>query len=350
LCVVEAIDARRSAEREPIAMVTNGVRSRASRRLVTAIAASAIVVLASGGVFAGRRYLMPAPPAAPLPPPAGRLAITTSPDGARVIVDGEPRGVSPLNLTVSPGVHMLELHGEGDPRRVSVTVNAGAEVSQYIELPKGAPLYGNLQVKSEPTGARVTIDGVPRGVSPLTIAGLTPGEHSLQVASDAGTATQTVEIDPGVTASVMAQLSNQGAPASGWISVSAPQEVQLFEDGHLIGSSQSDKVMVLAGSHQLTLVNQLIGYRGTKTVQVRPGKTATIKVELPDGMIAVNATPWAEVWIDGTRIGETPIGNLPIPVGSHDIVFRHPELGEQKHVAMVTLNASTRLSVDMRKR
>ena len=46
----------------------------------------------------------------------------------------------------------------------------------------------------------------------------------------------------------------------------------------------------------------------------------------------------------------SPIGNLPIAIGSHEIVFKHPDLGEQKHTAMVTLNTPTRLSVDMRKK
>ena len=79
------------------------------------------------------------------------------------------------------------------------------------------------------------------------------------------------------------------------------------------------------------------------------GETAAVKVDLPNGTIALNATPWAEVFIDGRSAGETPIGNLSVSVGSHEVVFRHPELGEQRTVATVTLTTPTRLSVDMRK-
>jgi hypothetical protein len=39
-----------------------------------------------------------------------------------------------------------------------------------------------------------------------------------------------------------------------------------------------------------------------------------------------------------------------LTLGSHDVVFRHPELGEQRHTAVVTLNAPARLSVDLRKK
>ena len=64
----------------------------------------------------------------------------------------------------------------------------------------------------------------------------------------------------------------------------------------------------------------------------------------------MNAIPWAEVWVDGERVGETPIGNLPVSVGNHEVVFRNPDLGEQRMTATVTLTAPTRLSVDLRKR
>ena len=37
-----------------------------------------------------------------------------------------------------------------------------------------------------------------------------------------------------------------------------------------------------------------------------------IKIEFPKGTIALNAVPWAEVWVDGEKVGETPIGNLSL--------------------------------------
>jgi hypothetical protein len=77
---------------------------------------------------------------------------------------------------------------------------------------------------------------------------------------------------------------------------------------------------------------------------------ASVKVEWPNGALALNAQPWADVWIDGERIGETPIGNHAVPIGPHEVVFRHPELGEQVVRTTVSLKAPSRLSVDMRKR
>jgi hypothetical protein len=66
--------------------------------------------------------------------------------------------------------------------------------------------------------------------------------------------------------------------------------------------------------------------------------------------MSLNATPWAEVWVDGEKLGDTPIGNHQLTLGPHDIVFRHPDLGEQRHTVMVTLKTPVRLSVDLRKK
>jgi hypothetical protein len=91
-----------------------------------------------------------------------------------------------------------------------------------------------------------------------------------------------------------------------------------------------------------------MGYRVTRVVNVMPGKVETLKVDLPNGIVNVNATPWAEVFVDGQRVGETPIGNLSMPIGPHEIVFRHPQFGEKRHAISVTLNGPMRVSMDMK--
>jgi hypothetical protein len=55
--------------------------------------------------------------------------------------------------------------------------------------------------------------------------------------------------------------------------------------------------------------------------------------------------PWATVSIDGNTVGETPLGNVSLPLGEHQIVFRHPQLGERTQKVVVKANAPTRVSV-----
>jgi PEGA domain len=319
----------------------------ASKSWRLAVAAVALIALAGGGVAAARRYVSPSPP----PTNEGTLIVNTEPPGAHVFVDGVERGFTPLTVMLKAGAHAMELRGDGAPRVMPITIAAGAQVSQYIDLPRSAATLGQLQLHTEPAGARVTVDGSPRGTSPITVSDLTPGDHLVLIESDLGSVKQTVTIEAGITASLTVPLgSPQGVPVSGWISLSASADVQVFENKRLLGTSQSDRLMVSAGRHEFEIVNETIGYRAMRTVQVVPGRVTPIKIEFPKGTIALNAIPWAEVWVDGEKVGDTPIGNLQLAIGPHEFVFRHPELGEQRHAATITLNTPGRLSVDLRKK
>jgi serine/threonine protein kinase len=337
---VDPLDTPPEAEQEP-----GGQAVRHWKGL--AAAALALVALAGGAMFAFQFFTSTAPIGASV----GTLIVDSNPPGAQVVVDGEARGTTPVNLTLKAGAHTLELRGAGEPRVIPLMVAAGSQVSQYIELPKTGPSPGQLQVRTEPAGARISIDGQPRGVAPMTIGDLEPGEHDVLLESDLGSVRQKVVIEAGVTASLVVPLTAPtGAPLSGWMSVAAPVEFQLFENGRLLGTSRTDRIMVAAGRHDIEVVNEALAYRAVRTVLVAPGRVATIAIELPNGTLALNAIPWAEVWVDGNRVGETPIGNLPVSMGPHEVVFRHPEFGEQRHALTVKGGGPVRLSVDLRKK
>jgi hypothetical protein len=313
-----------------------------------AAAAAAILALLGGGAMLSRSSLSSASAEAP-----GTLTVATNPAGVPVVIDGEPRGVTPLTLELAPGRHELRLAASGGNARViPLTITAGGTVSQSIELPTTAPQTGQLTVRTEPSGARVTVDGMAQGQAPLTLEGLAPGNHTVVLANDVSSVTHEVTVQPGATASLVVPMSStpQGAPVSGWISVSAPAEVQVYEDTRLLGTSRSDRIMVSAGRHELDIVNEALNYRITRVVTVAPGQVSPLRLEWPKGSMAINAQPWADVWIDGERIGETPIGNVSVPIGPHEIVFRHPQLGEQVVRATVTTGQAAKVSVDMRNR
>jgi len=63
----------------------------------------------------------------------------------------------------------------------------------------------------------------------------------------------------------------------------------------------------------------------------------------------VNALPWATVLLDGKEIGTTPVANLDVPLGTHELVFRHPQFGERKQTVVVTAKAPVRVVQDLRK-
>lgn len=308
-----------------------------------AIAAALLVAIATAGTFAVRSYARV--------PPTGMLVVNTNPQGVQVFIDGKKRGMTPLTLELPTGDHKLELTQGDQTRAIPVKITQGGQVSQFVELPVVAAAEGQLSVRTDPPGATVTIDGQRRGVSPLVVEGLTPGIHVVGLQNPLSSVTEQVTIQAGATASLVVPLSApQGIPVSGWVSVNSPVEMQLFEDGRLVGTSRSDRIMMSVGDHNLLLVNESLGYRVNRTIQVAPGRVTPMRLDPPKGTLSLNASPWAEVWVDGDRVGDTPMGNISLQIGSHDVLFRHPDLGEQRHTVTVTMNAPARLSVDMRKR
>ncbi len=317
--------------------------ARSPRRLV--VLAALVLLLGGGGVAAFKFYARPS-----AGPSMGALVVQSNPSGIPVFVDGIEQGLTPARIAVAPGSHILELRGRGVPRVIPLNVSAGAEVSQYLEFAE-APLTGQLAVQSDPAGAKVMIDGVERGVAPLTITDLAPGDHRVELQSSEGiTARHTVTVQAGGTASLVVPIGTAATagPVSGWISVKAPFALEIREQGRLLGTTDTDRLMIAAGRHELDFINEPLGFRATRVVQVGPGKVAAITLDLPQGVVNLNASPWAEVWIDGRRVGDTPISNLSVSIGPHEVVFKHPQFGEKRHAISVTLGAPLRLSVDMK--
>ena len=112
----------------------------------------------------------------------------------------------------------------------------------------------------------------------------------------------------------------------------------------MLGSSANGPVFATPGSHQWDLINNELGVRTRQTVQIVAGRVGSVSVVPPNGNLSVNAQPWAQVWIDGRQVGDTPLGNLSVPVGEHEILFRHPQLGERRQKAVVQAGTLTRVS------
>lgn len=111
----------------------------------------------------------------------GFLVVRSIPAGARVEVDGEPRGTTPVRLTLSPGEHSLRLvHPEAGAHEEPVEVVADAEVSVSPRIgadvppPEAAVAAAPLARRSEPSpfnwliGGALAIGGVVALISPLS--------------------------------------------------------------------------------------------------------------------------------------------------------------------------------------
>ena len=282
----------------------------------------------------------------------GSVTIQTTPPGREVFVDGRSLGLTPVTVALAPASYAFQVGSGAERRDLAVDVRGGSSVLQHLELPAvpATPVAttGALHVQTEPSGQTITVDGVERGQSPVTVSDLSEGDHTVVARGPAGTVRRSVAVKAGAAISLVISPTAPVTPAPGWLSVQSDTRLELRENGKLLGTTETEQLMLPAGTHDIELVNEAVGYRSSRQIDVAPGKTTTVPVELPFGAININAQPWAEVWIAGERIGETPIANLPRRVGSYEIVFRHPQLGERRENVVVTLRQPVRLGVDMR--
>jgi PEGA domain-containing protein len=280
----------------------------------------------------------------------GILRVESNPTGLPVLVDGLEQGRTPARLSVSAGTHILEVRSRAVPRVMPISVASGIENAQYIEFPNLAQT-GQLRVDSDPAGATVVVDGVSRGTTPLTVADLTPGPREIVLQTAAGSVRHTVNIQAGATSSLNAPApapSGSETPMSGWIAATAAFPVDIRVGGKVLGGA-GERIRMTAGRHQIELVNEGRGFRSVRTVEVVPGKVTSVGIDTPPpGMVNLNASPWAELWIDGRRVGETPLANLSVSAGEHEVVFRHPQLGEKRQVLRVNPGARLGLTVEMK--
>src|SRR5262249_47807546 len=157
---------------------------------------------------------------------------------------------------------------------------------------------------------------------------LTAADHIVTVVSDAGVARRTITVTNGMTQEVVFSLPRSTAPVAGWVSVVSPFPVELIEHDEVVGTSGTAKIMRAAGRHDVVVPNEAVGYEAPRTLDVVPGRVAVLEVTAPDGLLNVNARPWADVLIDGAAVGQTPLANITLRVGEHQITFRHPLFGE----------------------
>ncbi|HQZ39737.1 MAG TPA: PEGA domain-containing protein [Vicinamibacterales bacterium] len=282
------------------------------------------------------------------------VAVTSDPEGAPVIIDGVRMGTTPVTSALPPGPHTVVV-GEGARAQTQhIEVQRGTEATVHVALaaaPAAAPPVastGELRVSTEPPGAEVVVDGQAHGASPVTIDGLAPGRHEVTVTRAGVTIRRSVEVEAGAPASVIVSLGGGGI-ASGWLTVVSPVVADLFENGTLLGRTNTPRLLLPVGGHELDIVDETLGYRVRRTVQITGGSTTRLQLEPVNGLVNINAQPWAEVWIDGVRVGETPVGNLSLPIGFHDVVLRHPQLGEQRQTVAIGVGTPARIGVDLRR-
>lgn len=283
----------------------------------------------------------------------GTVEVHSVPEASSVSIDGSVRGVTPLRVALPAGTHSVTITNGSTSKTVPVMVTAGGVASHYVEL--AAPhsqVSGKLEIGSDPSGALVEVDGVSRGRTPLVLRDMSPGQYRIRVFTADTAVDRIVEVTAGAASALVVAAPNAAAnvnAAGGWLTVRSPVELEILEGGRVLGNTKMDRLMLPTGSHRIDLNNGGLEFSATRTVQISAGKTSEIVIGLPSGRLSVNAVPWADVSMDGTPLGTTPLGDLTAPIGVHELVFRHPQFGERRQLVTVKSQTVARIGLDLRK-
>ena len=149
-------------------------------------------------------------PPAPVLISKSTATLTSTPDDADVYIDGVHVGTTPISLSLPVGVRVAELRRGHASSRASLNIEAGKITAQHVDF-AGERLTGGLEITSDPQRARVSIDGKPRGQTPLKIPEVAPGQHRVTVSSGRDSFDRAVEVTAGATATVVVVWKQESA-------------------------------------------------------------------------------------------------------------------------------------------
>lgn len=237
-----------------------------------------------------------------LMPAWGQMEISSLPQGAEVLVDGNPVGVTPLTTEVLETGTSLTIAKRGYKTwEREVSVKAGTtETYPTVEL---VVADGTVEVHSSPSGAAVSVGGEFRGTTPVSIELSPLTEHRVELFLEGYRKTvRNVQTEPEGYSRLDVNLD----PIIGRIQLSvSPADAEVLVDGNSRGTG-SQTLALTARAHEITV--RKTGYEAqTQSITPRPEHEQSLDIRL----LTVEQAYWA-----------TRPPQIDSPVGSSLKLFR----------------------------
>ena len=210
---------------------------------------------------------------------------------ARVLIDGEVRGTTPLSaaIRVPAGEVTVEVSAPGyqtGARRIRVA--GETETRVRVELELEATALGEVRVRSSLLDVQITIDDQVRGTTPLDgTAALTPGRHVL-IAERAGyrLLRRTIDVELGAEQTVDVELEPDPNARLATLALRLPAaRAELKIDGRVV--DLDDPIRIPEGRHALALdVEERQDWTGAITLRAGQSSTETPALRWTDDAFA----------------------------------------------------------------
>ena len=272
----------------------------------------------------------------------GRVKIDSSPSGASIELDGQLLSQkTPANVDrVTAGAnHSLRVFMQGRKdwtKSFTLKKNETLELSAVLEKVSVSPVKKRdavFSLQSRPRGASFYLDGRSVGSS----IRLRPGKTYSLSATMSGYEkwSDTIRPTPGEKRRIVARLIRSSSVVSqktARLFVDSKPWSNVFIDGKSVGQTPVTNLNISAGNHTLRLVNPDLNQTKTVSIQAKPGQTIRKRITFStsSGKLLVRAKPWADVYVDGKKIGTTPLAPKALSAGKHTVRLYNPTLDQEK--------------------
>ncbi|AFL95915.1 hypothetical protein containing PEGA domain [Thermococcus cleftensis] len=248
----------------------------------------------------------------------GKLRVESTPSNAKVYLDGDYIGRTPLTQELSPGTYRIKLLLDGYfeySTTVTVRDNETKVISAALK-----PKPGTLGVTSEPAGAKVYVNGTYIGTTPVQGYSLSPGIYRVKVTmTDYQAYEKVITVEPGQEYRISARLT----PSWGVLKVNSnPSGAEVYINGDAAGKTPLE-LKLDPGTYTVRL--SIEGYEDYEdSIEVRAGETAEVSANLdPIGYLTVLSEPsGAEVYLGDTYIGNTPLTGYKVRAGTYWVTIK----------------------------
>ena len=206
------------------------------------------------------------------------VTITTDSE-SDIYVDNEMKGKGRWNGRLGDGAHSLEARKASHKTSIK-NVQLALGTNESIVIPNPEPIYGTVEVVSNPIGANIIIDGKNYGSTPRVLTNVLVGTRELRLEkSGCAPMTKTITLDDKNTLSI-----NEKLQTGREISISTDGNGdKILIDGNYVGTSPL-KTTLTFGEHNVTAVRD--SKETTKKISVaQTGGDTSVQLTFSTGAI-----------------------------------------------------------------
>lgn len=233
------------------------------------------------------------------------LAISSTPASATATLDGNPCGITPLEINgIVPGKHLICVSKRGFHDSF-VSVDAAPGVANSVEVSLD-PVCAAVIMSSEPTDAGVSMDGVYLGVTPLLVPDVGMGKHRLSFGKQ-GFQDRVIEFNVVTPAPQRQNVTLVSDSAE--LTVESTPEASVTLNGVLRGTTPVVIGKIPPGTVELTVSAD--GYETvTQSIPLAAGDSQKVPfqlVPLPAALSVITVPSGVRIYIDDQYKGDSPL-------------------------------------------